>query len=202
VVKRGDEDTAAAEERETFRDGVPFVGGAPWIDFVNTRPLDPTGRPVDLLATPEALAGWARLAALPAVPEPSEADHRRALTLRDALRHLFDTTAAGEPPPSTALGVVEAELDRVRLAPRLAWRDGAPRFEERREADFCGALALDFARFVANAEPARLKHCANPACSMVFHDVGKNNRRRWCTMSICGNRDKVARFRARHAGGG
>ncbi|WP_368860397.1 CGNR zinc finger domain-containing protein, partial [Klebsiella pneumoniae] len=29
--------------------------------------------------------------------------------------------------------------------------------------------------------------------------VGKNNRRRWCTMALCGNRDKVAQYRGRKA---
>jgi len=31
----------------------------------------------------------------------------------------------------------------------------------------------------------------------VFYDGGKNNTRRWCSMNLCGNRDKVARYRAR-----
>lgn len=186
---------------DEFREGIPFVGGAPWIDFVNTRPLDPAGRPIDLLATPAALATWARLAEAPVAATPDAAEHARALALRDALRDLFDTAARGEPAQAAALAVVEAELDRVRLAPRLARRDDGLRYEEHPEADLCGAIALDFARFVCDAEPQRLKHCANPACSMVFHDVGKNNRRRWCTMSVCGNRDKVARFRARHPRG-
>lgn len=186
-------------EREEFREGVPFVGGASWIDFVNTRPLDPAGRPLDLLATPDALATWARLAEMPIETSPTADEHARALALRDALRDLFDTTAGGEPPAPAAFAVVEAELERTRLAPRLEPGDGGWRLDERLDGDLCGALALDFARFVCEVEPQRLKHCANPACSMVFHDVGKNSRRRWCTMSVCGNRDKVARFRARHA---
>ncbi len=192
-------DGATAGEREEFREGVPFVGGATWIDFVNTRPVDPAGRPIDLLATPQALATWARLADVPIGAAPSPDKHPRALTLRDALRDLFETTSRGEPPAPTAFAVVEAELARVRLAPHLAHEDGAWRLDEPFDGDLCGAIALDFARFVCEVEPQRLKHCANPACSMVFHDVGKNNRRRWCTMSVCGNRDKVARFRARHA---
>ncbi|NLH80490.1 MAG: CGNR zinc finger domain-containing protein [Phyllobacteriaceae bacterium] len=195
----GTDDGETAGARAEFREGFPFVGGAAWIDFVDTRPLDPAGRPIDLIATPEALATWARLAEIPLATAPTASDHPRALALRDALRDLFETTSRGEPPEPAAAAVVEAELERVRLAPRLAHDGGDWRLDERLDGDLCGALALDFARFVCEVEPQRLKHCANPACSMVFHDVGKNNRRRWCTMSVCGNRDKVARFRARHA---
>ena len=65
------------------------------------------------------------------------------------------------------------------------------------EAGPAGTVAEDFARFIAEHEARRLKHCANPACNMVFYDTGKNNRRRWCSMSVCGNRHKVARFRSR-----
>jgi predicted RNA-binding Zn ribbon-like protein len=34
---------------------------------------------------------------------------------------------------------------------------------------------------------------------MVFYDRGKNSRRRWCSSAVCGNRDKVANYRARKA---
>jgi predicted RNA-binding Zn ribbon-like protein len=60
-------------------------------------------------------------------------------------------------------------------------------------------VADDFADFLAAFEPGRLRHCDNPACTMVFYDRGKNNRRRWCSMAVCGNRHKVACYRARKA---
>jgi CGNR zinc finger len=41
------------------------------------------------------------------------------------------------------------------------------------------------ARFVCEHEAARLKRCADPACTMIFYDTGRNNTRRWCGMSIC-----------------
>lgn len=62
------------------------------------------------------------------------------------------------------------------------------------------AIALDCARFLVSNAEERLKRCANPNCSMVFYDQGKNNRRRWCTMAICGNRAKVSAYRARKTG--
>jgi predicted RNA-binding Zn ribbon-like protein len=35
-----------------------------------------------------------------------------------------------------------------------------------------------------------------PRCGWLFVDTSKNGRRRWCSMAVCGNREKVRR----HAG--
>lgn len=190
--------------RGEFRDGMPFLGGRTWIDLVNTRPLDPSGAPVDLIATPAAFAAWTRAAELPvAAPASSEAwaaEHATVTGLRDALRDLFETARQRRALDGPALASVERVLDAAKLRLGLDAGDGGLRLVEHLEAGPSGAIAVDFARFICDFEPERLKHCANPACSMVFYDVGKNNRRRWCTMSLCGNRDKVTRFRRRHAG--
>lgn len=61
-------------------------------------------------------------------------------------------------------------------------------------------IAGELAAFLTGYEAERLKHCSNPACTMVFYDRGRNNRRRWCSSAVCGNRDKVANYRARKAG--
>lgn len=45
----------------------------------------------------------------------------------------------------------------------------------------------------------RLKVC--PACGKAFIDQSKTGSRRWCSMSRCGNRAKVAAHRTRQAGG-
>lgn len=39
----------------------------------------------------------------------------------------------------------------------------------------------------------RLRRCADPECGWIFLDVSKNNSRRWCSMSSCGNRAKARR---------
>jgi len=54
----------------------------------------------------------------------------------------------------------------------------------RRAADLLGRL-----------EPRRLKQCANPGCDLLFYDETRNASRRWCSVSLCGNRLKQARFR-------
>lgn len=182
--------------RGDFRDGVPFLGGRLWIDLVNTRPvLGSPPEPVDLIATPADFARWTALAGIGA---PGEADHARSHKLRAAFDTLFETMSAGGPPEGAALDTVERSLADVRLGLDLVHSEDGLKVVERLDGGPLDALAVDFARFVCDYEAPRLKRCANPTCSMVFYDQGKNNRRRWCTMSLCGNRDKVARFRSRH----
>jgi predicted RNA-binding Zn ribbon-like protein len=42
-----------------------------------------------------------------------------------------------------------------------------------------------------------VRHCEGNACVLWFYDLTKGHRRRWCTSTGCGNRAKVAAFRAR-----
>jgi predicted RNA-binding Zn ribbon-like protein len=49
----------------------------------------------------------------------------------------------------------------------------------------------------------RLKACERESCRYVYHDRSRNRSGRWCSMSICGAREKSARaYRRRLASGG
>ncbi|MBN9673279.1 CGNR zinc finger domain-containing protein [Roseibium aggregatum] len=65
--------------------------------------------------------------------------------------------------------------------------------------DLLFPIALQIADFLAAVSPHDTRRCANEACTLWFVDVTKNKRRRWCDMSVCGNRAKAAGFRARKA---
>ncbi len=43
----------------------------------------------------------------------------------------------------------------------------------------------------------RIRRCTAEHCRIVFHDESRTGTRRWCSMSRCGNRAKVAAFRRR-----
>lgn len=61
------------------------------------------------------------------------------------------------------------------------------------------AVARSGAEIIAEGPSARLRVCSNPACGLLFYDVSRTKRRRWCSMSRCGNRNKVAAFSRRHS---
>lgn len=186
-----------------FRGGMPFFGGRLWLDLLNSR-LAYDGVARDFVAEPEAFSAWLAAAGLP-VPEQPSAQRDALIALRERLRLEVDEIRGGGPLPEALIEEVNRRLAPicVRLALGKA-PDGSPALVERLDTGSsgpAGAVAADFARFICDYEPERLKRCSNPACTMVFYDQGKNARRRWCTMSLCGNRDKVARFRARRETG-
>ena len=41
----------------------------------------------------------------------------------------------------------------------------------------------------------RVRVCADDSCAWLFVDTTRNRTRRWCDMKVCGNRNKVRRFR-------
>jgi predicted RNA-binding Zn ribbon-like protein len=158
---------ADIEKSQDFKDGMPFLGGAPWLDLANSSfTLD--GNSFDFLSDDSGFALGRLIAG-----EPLSADHLKQLnellinrTIHERLR--------------LAGGNIELDFPDSLTGPIVATR-----------------LASNLAHFLKDYEPDRLKTCDNPTCAMLFYDRGKNNRRRWCTMSICGNRDKVANYRAR-----
>jgi predicted RNA-binding Zn ribbon-like protein len=61
------------------------------------------------------------------------------------------------------------------------------------------AIARSAAELLAEGPKAPLRVCANPQCGLFFYDKSRTHRRRWCSMSVCGNRNKVATFARRHS---
>jgi predicted RNA-binding Zn ribbon-like protein len=188
------------ERHEEFRGGFPFVGGRLWLDLLNTVVSDGV-RSCDLIDMPGGPETWQEAAAISGLV--AENGSARLTELRELLRPAVELFRGREALPADLVDRINRLLGEVSLRSRLILEGGLPRLVswiDPGAAGPAGAVAEDFARFVCEAEPERLKHCANPACSLVFYDSGKNNARRWCSMSVCGNRDKVARYRTRRRG--
>ncbi len=43
----------------------------------------------------------------------------------------------------------------------------------------------------------RIRNCEHAECRLYFVDTSKSGKRRWCSMELCGNRQKAAEFYAR-----
>ncbi len=200
AIQRGDvEPGDAAIRDQEFRDGMPFLGGHLWLDLLNTTPFDGTTQH-DFVATPESCIRWLQAAHLPSSID--EAARQDLQVFRETLRSAVDRLRMASVMPEAVLDAVNAHLEGTVVRFRLVMQHEQVQLEETLDPGPNGpggVIARDFARFVCDHEPDRLKRCSNPACSMVFYDRGKNNARRWCTMSLCGNRDKVARYRSRKA---
>jgi predicted RNA-binding Zn ribbon-like protein len=62
---------------------------------------------------------------------------------------------------------------------------------------FLAPVAEAVADLIADGDFDLVRRCEGEACVLWFYDRTKGHRRRWCTSTGCGNRAKVAAFRAR-----
>jgi predicted RNA-binding Zn ribbon-like protein len=63
------------------------------------------------------------------------------------------------------------------------------------------SIARAAVALLGGPDAARIRECEDPPCSRLFVDTSRASSRRWCEMSGCGNRAKVAGFRARRSVG-
>ena len=168
-------------------------------DFVNTEIPDWDR---DDIATPERLGSWLVAHGLsdPTVTVDAET-LVAARALRSALRALALTNTLGEPPAPERSEELDATLGRFPLAVRLV--EGAPALAPAAEGALGGLATL--VAIVAQARQRgvweRMKACRQQTCGWLFYDGSRNRSSSWCSMRVCGGREKARahRRRARHA---
>jgi len=167
-------------------------------DFVNTEVPD---WHQDDIATPDALAAWLRDRGLIGGDDDVDADaFVAARALRAAVRELALANTLGVAPGverreaiDAALGafplVVRAGIDGAGVAPAGAgaWRG-------------LGALVAVIAAARAAGTWDRLKACRQETCGWLFYDVSRNRSSSWCSMQVCGGREKSRAYRRRRSG--
>lgn len=172
---------------------MPFVGGHPALDFVNTA--EERGHPDagDALRTPLDLRQWGAryglIARTGTRDDDAEAEFELAREARELLYRLFFARVHHRPPPKAALGrLAELAADAYRAASLETGPDGSLRWRwGRSELATVRHLVVISALELLHAEPStRLKQCPGERCGWFFLDTTKRGNRRWCSMSECG----------------
>lgn len=60
--------------------------------------------------------------------------------------------------------------------------------------EICVPIIESFVDLICYGQREFVRKCERPDCTLYFYDTTKNHMRRWCSMAICGNRAKVAKF--------
>ena len=151
------------------------------------------------LTTPAALRDWlSGQGLLTARAQVKGDDLTRAIALREAIRALVaGNNACGEEPDAATV------LDdaAVRAGVRLRFDCCGDVRAEATAGGVDGALGRIVAavhRTMADGSWSRLKACARDECRWVYFDASRNRSKRWCSMEVCGNREKGEAFRRRH----
>jgi predicted RNA-binding Zn ribbon-like protein len=154
--------------------------------------------PSDELATPAQLRDWLRTRGLlEGGVDVSEAEHREALRLREALRNFL---AAPPQARSSAAGVLVTSASGFPLEVAVAAdRVLGLRPVAARATSGLGQVLVELVRLSDDSRLERVKTCDSDECRWVFYDRSKPGNRRWCSSERCGNREKTRTYRKRHA---
>ena len=192
------------------RAGFLFLANQLALDFVNTRPVM-EGKPVELIPDFNASLRWFTAAGV--------LDRRQALSLqrrwagsvaarrfiedlghlREELRKQLLDWERGYTFRRSTMDRLNNLLAKHPMRTRLAASARGPltsRYIDPVEpADLFAPIAQSTAELFAGAERTRVRKCAE--CVLHFYDTSKKGNRRWCSMRLCGNREKVAAYAAR-----
>jgi predicted RNA-binding Zn ribbon-like protein len=186
---------------EETRDGFRFRGGRLALDLPATLAGRVSGQHRDALAAPGDLDRWLVAAELSTegltngASGASAEDLSAARALREALYALALARAEGRPPPEAPREALNAFAAQPAAAP---WLDASGRARLTGDARaLLTSVARDAVLLLGGPEGERIRQCQGPTCAILFLDTSRKGDRRWCSMSACGNRAKVAAFRGR-----
>jgi predicted RNA-binding Zn ribbon-like protein len=170
------------------------------LDYANSVEWSSEDEHPDVLRTSDMLGRWGRrLGLLSDDAKPaSEPELRRARVLRDAVYGLFSSIGGDQEPARKDLDVLMHNYtEAVDQATLLAGEDFyKPDWPARDPRRIRYAVATDAIALLQ--DPSRLKRvsrCPGRGCGWLF--LNASGRRRWCSMSTCGSREKMRRLHRR-----
>jgi len=164
------------------------------VEFVNTLDVE---EETDSIADSGLLEAWIAESTGEHVGGVEEAELARILALRESLRALLRANN-GEAVGAEAMGPLREAAERARIRTTFSpggkldlapARSGLTGFEAR--------LLLAIERLQCHGAWPRLKACTEEDCQWAFYDTSRNRSRTWCSMDVCGNREKTRRYRER-----
>jgi predicted RNA-binding Zn ribbon-like protein len=171
-----------------------FRGGNVALDLAATLAGRKRAQTRELLAEPGDLASWLVLAGVAMrKPRVTAVELRRARKLREAIYRMALARARKR---------AIAEVDRALLNRCAAVATPSPRLERggiRSTRETVSGLLSIIARSAINlfGGGERIGQCGGDGCALLFVDTSRAGHRKWCSMSGCGNKAKVASFRDR-----
>ena len=189
-----------------------LTGGVLCLDFANTvLKRNQPRRAKDELENYARLVGFAKQTGLLSSAKAEQLRNRAsagaasqalrtAFVLREAIYRVFSFLADGKPVASTDLKLldefaIEAYKHR-RLVPSpqagYAWQWKAEETENCEQ--MLWPIALSAVELLTSQRVGAVRKCAADDCAWLFLDESRNHSRRWCDMTVCGNRQKARRY--------
>ena len=191
---------------------IELLSGHLTLDFANTVSTRLESHQIEYLTGYSELLDWSRHAGILSLaqarrlkrsaalrPSKAVAVLQGAIEIREVLFRIFSALAQGKMPCGDDLHALNAALRGTmgrlqvqRLKDQYHW--GWTRDPEALDV-MLWPIVHAGAELLTRPERHQVRQCANyPLCQWLFLDKSKNQSRRWCSMDLCGSRDKVKRY--------
>ena len=173
------------------RDGFRFRGGHVALDLAATLGGRLKPEPRELLAAPADLDRWLVSSGLAqAKPGAGQQDLELARELREAVYAIASgRTGHGASERLNAVAALPAAAPQLTTSGGLALKGDA--------RALLATIARQAVELFGGPERERIRQCEGDGCALLFLDLSRSGRRRWCSMAACGNRAKARVFRER-----
>lgn len=170
------------------------------LDFINSEYGTGDARH-DCFDDDQSVIDWLEMAGL--VPKAVVAPPgllAEARQFRDAARAVVHAAMKSS---EADLTVINRILEKGGPETRLKWVQDTQRYHvdvrsgTDSPAELLWPVADALVKLIADEKFEYVRQCEAHNCILLFHDLSKSHRRRWCSMATCGNRMKVAAFRNR-----
>ncbi|MDW3207184.1 MAG: CGNR zinc finger domain-containing protein [Alphaproteobacteria bacterium] len=160
---------------------------------------DRFGSPLERLVEPESLAEWfASVAGSPLPAKVTSEDLATVRNLRDSIGRVADALYDNQAPDVNDIARINDHAATFPSPPRLALDGRSVMASEDTTLEaVLGEIARDAIDLLSGPDFAKVKRCAAEDCSVLFVDYSRPGKRRWCSMSRCGNRAKKRAYNAR-----
>ena len=179
----------------------------PALDFLNTLAQAEDG-PIEYLATNKDVVAWLKKTGyLDERDQPVFKREVLAVTARGLREIIRKLVAQRKADRKVDIGALNSFLMHGRYKVQLARGDDGELevrhlFETDTPEQLLTQVAQAAAELLATGDFDLIRKCEADDCVLWFYDRTKAHRRRWCSMAICGNRHKVAKFRQRQRDNG
>ena len=170
------------------------------LDFINTEYGTGDARK-DFFEDDHSVINW--LATVGLVSKDAEAPSGLLTQARQLRNEARTVIHAAMRSVAVDLRVINKTLEEGHPVTKLLWDKDSQKYHIDVKPDYHCSLSLlwpvahALVILVTSNKFEFVRQCEAHDCILLFHDLSKSHRRRWCSMATCGNRMKVAAFRNR-----
>ena len=161
--------------------------------FVNTRDIEAGD---DCLLTSAEVDVWAHAHGL-ALPVATPAEVAQLKKFREGLRAVLLVHHNNYVPEPATLEIIDRAMEWGGVRPALSAQGLGWSANTGGTAGLVGQVLRLVVAAMIDGTWLRLKICDNDTCQWAFYDHSRSRTGRWCSMQVCGNRNKQQRFRGK-----